>query len=147
MTFCFLPLTLESIPIYFFWLRSYRGYLTIDDILFILLIAQLTMIFNPLTLHFLFSEMRKQRHRSWWMIIFTNLYLWIAQFPQKLNNWGHIFYSSYCAVNNYIDIPIPIPLFYERCSFSYCMIIKFYLLWALIKHKVKMRIVQVFFIE
>ena len=45
----------------------YHRYLAIDDIIFILLIAQLTMIFNPLTLHLLFLEMRQQRHKSWWL--------------------------------------------------------------------------------
>ena len=45
-------------------LRSYHRYLTIDDLFFLLLIVQLTMIFNPLTLHLLFLEMKQHKHNS-----------------------------------------------------------------------------------
>ena len=40
------PLTIDSLPIYFFELRSYHRNLTIEDIFSILLIAQLTMIYT-----------------------------------------------------------------------------------------------------
>ena len=46
------------------------------------------------------------------------VFLQIAQLSQKLNNWGH-FYSSYCAVNNDIDILIYLYqyLFHEKFTF------------------------------
>ena len=42
---------------------NYEFRYLLDDKLLFLLIAQLTMILNPLTLHFLFLEMRQQIHK------------------------------------------------------------------------------------
>ena len=46
---------------------------------------------------------------------FTHLFLRIAQLPQKFYNWGHRFYSSYCAVNNDIDILLDLDLDLYSC--------------------------------